>query len=251
MNGRFSAGLGSLVVGGLLVVPNAHAADRRLLNLEREVTLATSPAVRARAAAGLAKTDDAQAVGTLCQVLSADRDSGVRVQAAKALSTLGGPAAEACLKKVADPAPEARAAIASALEDLRAVREAAHVRYVALLPLDPAHNALGPETGALAMRQLRHVLERRGALVDDQALSPKQVRAILKKRKLEGFALKLSLEKADQGIALDLLCTHYPTGGLIGDVTVKATGAEVPDMIRALVPRALNEAESTCGWRVE
>jgi hypothetical protein len=239
------------VLAPLLVALLAHATDRRLLNLERELTLATSPAVRARAATGLAKTDDAQAVGTLCQVLSADRDTGVRVQVAKALSTLGGPAAEACLKKVADPAPEARAAISAALEDLRAAREAAHVRYVALLPLDPAHNPLGPEAGALAMRQLRHVLERRGALVDEQALAPRQVRALLKKRKLEGFALKLSLEKTERGISLDLLCTHYPTGGLIGDVTVKAQGAEVPDLVRALVPRALDEAESTCGWRIE
>lgn len=239
------------VVGSLLLAPPAHAEDRRLNQLERELTLATAPSARARAADALAKTDDAQAAEPLCKALGSDPDMGVRVHAAKALGVLGGAVAEGCLKKDVAPAPEVRAATAAALEELRAAREEPPVRYVALLPLDPAHNALGPEAGALAMRQLRHVLERRHAVVDEKALSAKQLKALLKKRKLDGYALKLSLEQAEGGVSLDLLCTHYPTGGLIGDVTVKAKGGDVPDLIRALVPRALDEAESTCGWRVE
>jgi hypothetical protein len=241
-----------VVVGSLFLVPSARAQDRRLLNLERELALAKSPAVRARAAGALARTDDEEAVGPLCKALATDADGAVRAAVAQALGKLGGEAAFGCLKARVDPVPEARAAVAAALETLRAAREEPPTRYVALLPLDAAHNALGPEAGALALRQLRHVLERRGARVDAKPRGPAQVRALLRTQKLEGFALKLSLDQTEGGgVSLDLLCTHYPTGGLIGDVTVKAKGGAVADLIRALVPRALDEAESTCGWRVE
>lgn len=241
-----------VVVGSLLLVPSARAEDHRLLNLERQLALAKSPQARAKAAVALARTDDEQAVGPLCKALGSDADGQVRAQAAKALGAIGGEAAFRCLKGRADPAPEARAAVAAALDALDAVREEGPTRYVVLLPLDPAHNALGPEAGALALRQLRHVLEKRGAKVESKPKTAGQVRALLEKEKLQGFALKLSLDQAEGGgVILDLLCTHYPTGGLIGDVTVKATGGEVAELIRALVPRALDEAESSCGWRVE
>lgn len=240
-----------ILLGAALVGTASHAEDKRLTNLTRELNLATAPAARAHAAQGLAKLDDAQAVTPLCQALAGDKDSGVRVAVAKALGTLGGLEAAACLKRTKDPAPDARAAVAAALETLHAVSEERPIRYVALLPLDSQHNALGADAGALAQRQLRHVLERRGSVVEEKVLSANRTRALLKARKLEGYALKVSLDKTEGGVSLDLLCTHYPTGGLIGDVTVSAKGAQVADLIRALVPRALDEAESACGWRVE
>lgn len=241
-----------LMALGLLLASSARAEDRRLTHLERQLALASASPVRARAAAELAALDEDDAVGPLCKALGGDADPRVRTQAATSLGNLGGSAADLCLRQNRQqPLPQVRAAVAGALESLRSPREGPARRYVALLPLDGAHNALGAEAGAMALRHLQRVLERRGVQVGGIGGSPSQIQAMLKKRKLPGFALKLALGKIPNGVSLDLLCSHYPTGGLIGDVTVKASGADIPDLIRALVPRAVDEAQSTCGWRID
>jgi hypothetical protein len=68
-------------------------------------------------------------------------------------------------------------------------------------------------------------------------------------RKRKGYALQTHLSQAPGGaLTLNMMCFTFPDQALLGEVSVTASGASPIDLVRAMVPKVLEDASQTCNW---
>jgi len=232
----------------LLALPSTAFADPRIAYLTRQLESGKDPRVKAQAALVLGATNDPSAVSPLCLGVK-DSSEIVRSSAARALLQLEELSAIDCLKaQKNDPDPAARAAIASALQKLEAIRNRKPEFYIALTPVvDRA--GVPSDVLKLAEDRLRAKLQKVGALLAPSDEKKNAAHSVIKEKKLKGFMLMPELHSLPGGgIKLHMICLTYPEKALLGEVNVKASGGGAKDLIRALAPKAIDEAADTFDW---
>ncbi|MBF5044722.1 HEAT repeat domain-containing protein [Aggregicoccus sp. 17bor-14] len=234
-----------------LLAPTAALAqgDGRIAYLSRQLERAKDPRVRAQSALVLGATEDPEALQPLCRAL-ADPSELVRAAAARSLGTLGEPGGLDCLHaRPSDPDAEAERARKEALGALQAARDRPPRFYLAFAGVADKSGQLDAALTQLAEARLRRKLASLGALLAPADESKANAKSVLKKRRLKGYRLSAEvLPGPGGGLKLALLCMTYPEQSLLGQVEVKASGAKPADLLKALAPRAVDEAAQTFEW---
>ena len=218
--------------------------DPRLTFLSRQLGAAADPRVRAQAALTLGATEAGGARGPLCSAL-ADPVPMVRQAAARALPELHDLSALQCLlAHPADPAPDAAAEIRRAVTVLREVegRTPAVAVWVEGVK-DPSTPPLGAELLAEARSRLVRHLTWVGARSGEAESAPRPA-----PKSLPSYLLKPSLLRTEQGLVMAAVCLTWPGKVILGEVRVKGSGGAPPDLVRALVPRLVQDASRTFEW---
>lgn len=223
--------------------------DGRITFLSRQISKSTDPRVRAQAALMLGATKDTAAVDPLCTGLS-DSSELVRSAAAKAFLQLEDVGGYDCLKaRAQDPSPGVREAVKKSLAALEAIRNRKPELYIQMLPVMDKTSKLGRELVQLTETQLRSKLQKMGSVFAPAKESKTAAKSVIKSKRLKGYSLKVELDETPTGgIKMNVVCFTYPEQSLLGQIQVKASGAKAADLIRALAPKAIDEAASTFDW---
>jgi hypothetical protein len=238
-----------LAACGLLFWGSAWAEeDPRVAFLARQLGSATDPRVRAQAALTLGTTEATGARSLLCAALT-DPIPLVRVAAARALPELHELEALDCLlARAGDPVPEVQAEVERSLGRLREVKARAPTVAVWVDGVrDPSDPPLGPELCAETQARLVTRLTWAGAKsgVVKAATKTPPVRS------LPAYLLKPTLLRNERGVELAAVCLTWPKKQILGEVRVRGSGGAPPDLIRALVPRLLDDAARTFEWNLQ
>lgn len=230
----------------LLGGPAGADEDPRIAFLSRQLTTAVDPRVRAQAALTLGTTEAPGALGPLCTAL-ADPVPLVRASVARSLPELHDLSALDCLAVHAtDPAPDAAGEIRRSLALLRKVKERTPTVDVWVEPVrDPSTPPLGESLCGEARTRLVKRLTWSGARSD--AVEAAQQAS---KRK-PAYLLQPTLLRADGGgLVMAAVCLTWPSKQILGEVRVTGRGGTPPDLVRALVPRLIEDAASTFEWEL-
>ena len=236
--------LGAVLLGR----PAVGEEDPRLVFLARQLGTATDPRVRAQAALTLGATEAPGALGPLCAAL-ADPEALVRSAVARALPELHDFGALECLTAhTAETAPEAQAEIDRARVLLRRVKER---RTTVDVWVDPVRDPSSPPLGEALCGEARTRLVKRltwsGARSDAVESAPK----VAAKRGTPAFLLQPTLLRGDGGaLVMAAVCLTWPSKQILGEVRVKGSGGTPLDLVRALVPRLIQDAASTFEWEL-
>lgn len=228
----------------------AHGqADARVAYLTRQLEKGKDPRVRAQSALVLGATEDPEAREPLCRALK-DASELVRAAAAKSLSRLSEVQALGCLKPHAkDAHPEARAAIVEAVRSLEAIKNRPPRFYLLFTGVTDRTSSLSPELIHLAENRLKRKLSSEGAFLAPANDSKAAAKSLQKQRRIKGYRLSAEVHAVPGGgLRLALLCMTYPEQSILGQVDVKAAGAKPADLLRALAPKAVEEAAATFEW---
>jgi len=224
--------------------------DARVAALGRQLATGKDPGIRSRAAQGLGASDDPEAVRPLCGGLE-DASEVVRAASAKGLGALQEVSGLDCLKAHSREADAVTAA--SIRESIRTIEE-----FKARAPsLYIAFDGVKDRTGTLPPELLRHTeqrfarrLVRVGARLAPRGEGKAAARGVLKKHGLPGYLLMAEVHPTDGGgLRLTVVCLSYPERALLGQVEVQASGAGPAELLKALIPRAIEEAADTFEWR--
>jgi hypothetical protein len=235
--------LGAVLLGGTAGADE----DPRLVFLSRQLSSAVDPRVRAQAALTLGTTEAPGALGPLCAAL-ADPVPLVRAAVARSLPELHDLAALDCLgAHSTDPAPDAQGEIHRSLALLRKVKDRARTVNVWVDPVrDPSTPPLGEVLCSEARTRLVKRLSWSGARSDAVESAPR-----VGPRGTPAFLLQPTLQRADGGaLVMAAVCLTWPSKQILGEVRVKGSGGAPLDLIRALVPRLIEDAASTFEWEL-
>ena len=219
--------------------------DPRVAFLARQLSTASDPRVRAQAALTLGTTEAPGALVPLCAALE-DPVPLVRVAVARSLPELHDLAALDCLAAhEGDPAPEAGAEIRRAVALLRKVKERPPTVNVWVDPVrDPSTPPLGDALCGEARARLVRQLAWSGARSDTVESAPRGPA-----RGTPAYLLQPTLLRGDGGVVvLAAVCLTWPSKQILGEVRVKGSGGTPLDLVRALVPRLVQDAASTFEW---
>jgi len=238
----------AILLVALPLGPALGQSDARIKFLSRQLEKASDPRARAQAALMLGASQDPAALTPLCGGLS-DASEVVRSAAARGLGELANPAGAQCLKsRQQEPSAEVRSAIQKALATLTASRRPE--LYIQMLPIADKTAKLGKDMVKLTEDRLKAKLETLGTLFAPVSESKAEANSVLKAKKLKGYQLKVELQPVPpSGLKLHVVCFTYPGQSLLGEVNVKASGGQAADLIRALAPKAIDEAAETFDWR--
>ena len=235
--------LGAVLLGGTALAD----ADPRIVFLARQLGTATDPRVRAQAALTLGTTEAAGALGPLCTALG-DPEPLVRSAVARSLTELHDLGALDCLTAHAgDTAPEARAEIGRAVAMLKKVKERRPTVDVWVEPVrDPSSPPLGEALCGEARARLVRRLAWSGARSDGVESAPR-----VAKKGTPAYLLQPTLLRGDGGaVVMAAVCLTWPSKHILGEVRVKGSGGTPMDLVRALVPRLIEDAASTFEWEL-
>ena len=238
-----------LAACGLLACGSARAdGDPRLALLARQLSSATDPRVRAQAALTLGTTEATGARGVLCAAL-ADPVPLVRVAAARALPELHELEALDCLlAHSGDPEPPVEAEVQRSVARLREVKTRTPTVAVWVDGVrDPSTPPLGPELCAETQARLVTRLTWAGA----RSGVAKAAKGSSHPRAVPAFLLKPTLLRSERGVELAAVCLTWPSKQILGEVRVRGSGGAPPDLVRALVPRLLDDAARTFEWNLQ
>ncbi len=231
-----------------VVARSALAQDARVDFLDRQLKAATDTRVRTQTLLLLGKTSSAAAVPPLCAALK-DGDGVVRSAAATALGDLRLPQSVACLKS-ALPASRAdeRATIEHALE-LGAVE--AGSLYLSLDPVEDKQAGLTEDARQLANKVLREKLAGMGATFAPPNEGKQAASALVRQRNLKSYQLKVQFMPGSSanGMKVEMLISTYPEASLKGSWNVKASGPKPESLIKAMVPRLIDDAAGDLDWK--
>lgn len=233
------------LLGIALLPEGANAADARITFLGKQLEKATDPRARAQAALMLGQTQDAAAVPVLCKSLS-DKDDVVKSASAKALEALGELAALDCLRSVS-ASGDAASAIKATIASLEKIKNQPPKLYVLVQAPDNRAN-LSAELIALLQDRLKAKLLKMGAVFAPADEPKANAQKVIKAKKLKGFMLATTVDPLPSGIQLTLVCLSYPDKILKGQISVKAAGGSQADLIKALAPRAVDDAADEFEW---
>lgn len=229
-------------------VPAFAEEDARVTYLVKQLAGAKDPRVRAQTVLLLGQTGSDSAVAPVCGVLK-DAESVVRSAAASALGEIRSEAAIACLKAaLGESDPGVRAAMAKALA-LGAL--ATGGLYLQVEPVQDKVGDLPNTIMALADRLMREKLSSLGANIAPQNEDKKSAASLIRARKLKGFQLRMQLlpGSTDKGLKVEMLIMSYPEQALKGTWNVKANGGKQESLIKAMVPRVLDDAANDLEWK--
>jgi hypothetical protein len=245
--------LSSLLASSSLAATAAPSSEGRLTYVSRQLERATDPRLRAQAALLLAASRDPGALKPLCNGLT-DQDPVVRVAVAKALGQLGDPGGVECIKpRLTEETGDVKAALQKSLEALEALASASTTKkpalYISIGPIADKTATLGDDLVKLAEDRLRNKLVAMGGVFAPAKETKAAAKSVIKAKQLKGFYLRVELDRTNTGgLRLNLICFTYPDRSLLGEVNVKASGGQPADLIRALAPKAVEEAAETFDW---
>ncbi len=216
--------------------------------LTKQLAGAKDPRVKAQTVLVLGQTGAESAVVPLCEALK-DSEVVVRAAAANALGDLRLASAVACLKASSG---EADQAVRSAVE--RAISQGAvqaGALYVNLVPIEDKVGGLPDTTLKLAEKLMREKLTGFGASFAPPNEEKKSAQALIRARNLKGYQLKLQLlpGASANGMKVEMLIMTYPEQSLKGSWNVKGSGAKPESLIKAMVPRVLEDAAGDLEWK--
>jgi hypothetical protein len=97
--------------------------------------------------------------------------------------------------------------------------------------------------------RLRAALTTLGVTLAPAGETKAQASAVIRAGRLKGFVVNPELSThPPSGLKLSLLVLTYPDRSILGEVSVKASGAGPSELIRALAPKVVEEAADTFDW---
>lgn len=240
----------ALALLSILLAQASFAQDARLTFLSKQLDRASDPRVRAQSALLLGASHDPMAVTPLCKGLS-DASDLVRSAAARALGQLESPAGLDCLKShVGAQSGDTRAAFEAAIASLVPQKAGKAELYIALAPIQVKVGQVPSDLLRLTEERLKNKLMAMGGVFAPSQESRAQAAQVLRQKRLKGYYVEVQLEaSAPTALKMNVVCFTYPERSLLGEITVKASGAKPADLIKALAPRAIDEAAATFDWR--
>lgn len=228
----------------------ALASDARVTLLAKQLANTKDPRVRAQTVLLLGQTQSDEAVASLCKALT-DPESIVRAAAATALGELRSASGMACLKGTTG---EPDASVRSAVE-----------RALAFPPIKPgglyvnveptADKGLGIDSALLALAHglLKQNLETLGATIAPPGEEKRAASALIKGRGLRGYQVRLQLGPGatEKQMKVEMLIMTYPEQSLQGSWNVKASGGKPEALIKAMVPKVVDDAAGDLNWKVQ
>lgn len=237
-----------------LLAPGASLSqgDTRIAFLGRQLQQGKDPRTRSQAALVLGATEDPQAVTPLCGGLK-DASELVRAAAAKALAKLLEPSALGCLQAHKGEADASvQAAVGEAVSALKAFQARPPRFYLMMDGLKDRTGKLPADLVKATEARLRSRLVRRGAQLAPSKESKAAAKGVLKKLGVPGFRITPEIQATEGGgLRVAIVCLSYPDLSLMGQVDVNAAGAQPADLLKALVPKAVEEAAETFEWSSE
>lgn len=223
--------------------------DSRVASLSRQLASGKDASVRSRAAQGLGASDDPEAVRPLCTGLE-DASEAVRAASAKGLGTLQESSALDCLKaRPQDADAVTAAAIRESIRIIEEYKARAPNFYVAFDGVKDRTGTLSPELVRHTEQRFARKLVRAGAQLAPKGEGKAAARGVLQKQGIPGYLLLAEVHPTDNGgLRITVVCLSYPDRALLGQVEVKASGAESAELLKALVPRAVEEAADAFEW---
>lgn len=222
--------------------------DARVTYLVKQLAGAKDARVRAQTVLVLGQTGSDSAVAPVCGVLK-DAESIVRSAAASALGEIRSEAAIACLKAaMGESDPGVRAAMAKAMAQ-GAI--ASGGLYLQVEPVQDKVGDLSSDLMVLADKLMREKLSSMGANIAPQNEDKKSATNLIRARKLKGFQLRMQLlpGSSEKGLKVEMLIMSYPEQALKGSWSVKGAGGKQESLIKAMVPRVLDDAAKELEWK--
>jgi HEAT repeats len=232
----------------LLATPALAQVDARVAFLTKQLEKGKDPRARSQAALVLGATDEPEAVLPLCTGL-ADPSEVVRASVAKGLATLKESSGLDCLKKHKEQDAATLVSIREAIKALEEFKARPPRLYVDFQGVKDKTGSLAPELVKVTDERLKRRLIHAGALLAPPKEPKKTAQGILKKRGIRGYRLNVEIQKTDGGgLKLAILCLTYPELALLGQVDVAASGAGPEDLLKAMIPKAIQDVAQTLEW---
>lgn len=231
-----------------VLASSAWAADARVTLITKQLNSAKDPRVRAQTVLLLGQTGSEDAVAPLCGQLK-DPESIVRAAAANALGELRLPAATDCLKNaLGEPDPSVRAAMQKALS-MPAIQKGG--LYLNVEPTADKVGGLDQGLVSLADTVLKTKLTELGVIFAPAGEEKKAAQALIKSRELRGFQVRMQLApgEREKQLKVEMLIMTYPDQALQGSWNVKASGGKPEALIKAMVPKVVEDAAGDLNWK--
>ncbi|MGV3619945.1 MAG: HEAT repeat domain-containing protein [Archangium sp.] len=231
------------------------AEDARIPFLTKQLAGAKDARVRAQTVLLLGQTGSESAVAPLCGALK-DNEAVVRSAAAAALGELRAGDASKCLKAASsDSDSSVKSAIEKALASIEKAAAQPQVTagglYVQVEPVQDKIGDLAPNLLSLADQLMRDKLSSMGASIAPPNEDKKSAASLIRVKKLKGFQLRMQLlpGSTEKGLKVEMLIMSYPEQALKGTWNVKAAGGKPESLIKAMVPRVLDDAANDLEWK--
>lgn len=246
----FRSAVCALVV--LAALPVQAAEDPRVKLLSKQLATVKDPRNRVQIVVLLGQTRHESAVPYLCSALK-DPEPLVRSAASSSLGEIGLPSAIACLKSaLGEGDASVRAAMERALKaGAAATAVAKGSLYVSLEPVQDKVGDLPDGLLQLAEEKMREKLEAMGATFAPPAEDKKKAAALVRTQQLQAYQLRLQLLPGEsaKGLKVEMLIMTYPDQSLKGTWNVKASGGKPESLIKAMVPRVVEDAAADLEWK--
>jgi hypothetical protein len=224
------------------------AADARVTLLAKQLTTTKDPRVRSQTVLLLGQTQSSDALAPLCASLK-DPEQIVRAAAASALGELHTDAAIECLKaSLGESSPDFRAALQ------RAISASAVAKGSLYLNVEPTADSVGgldQRLVSLAHETLTRQLTSLGAAFAPAGEEKRAAQALIKARALRGFQVRMQVSPGatEKQLKVEMLIMTYPDQSLQGSWNVKASGGKPEALIRAMVPKVVEDAAGDLNWK--
>ncbi|MFZ5446205.1 MAG: HEAT repeat domain-containing protein [Myxococcota bacterium] len=224
------------------------AEDARVTFLQKQLSGAKDPRVRAQTLLLLGQTGSDSAVSVVCGAMK-DPEAVVRTAAATALGELRTESSIACLKAVSG---ETDSSVRAAMD--KALAQGAVTAGALYLQVEPVQDKVGDLPGelvALAEKVMREKLNGYGANFAPPNEDKKSAASLIRAKKLKGYQLRMQLlpGSTEKGLKVEMLIMSYPEQALKGTWNVKAAGGKPESLIKAMVPRVVDDAAADLEWK--
>lgn len=228
----------------MLLAAPALSQDARTAYLAKQLATSKDPRLRAQTAVILGASGSPAAVKPLCAAAK-DPETVVRVAVMNALAELATDDAKACAALAANDSDDGvRLAAKKAME---AVLLKPGGLYVALET--NLGQGLSTDLGKVADDLLRKKLQQMGAAFAPPGEQKATAQALVKQRKLKSYLLRVNVSpNATNGLRIEMLVMTYPDQALRGAFNVKASGAKPESLLKAMVPRVVDDAAEDLNW---
>ncbi len=226
----------------------AAAEDARVAFLTKQLGGAKDARVRAQTVLLLGQTSSDAAVDPLCGALR-DNESVVRAAAAAALGELRLPRAADCLKMALG---EQDTKVRSALEKaLKQKPVSVGSVYLQVEPVQDKVGGLPDELMTLANEVMRDKLADYNVSFAPEGEDKKSAASLIRAKKLQAYQLRMQLlpGSTDKGLEVKVLIMSYPEQAIKGSWNVRAAGGKPESLIKAMVPRVVDDAANDLDWK--
>ncbi|MFT3842487.1 MAG: HEAT repeat domain-containing protein [Myxococcaceae bacterium] len=229
----------------VIYAPAAFGQDAKVTYFAKQLKTASDPRVRVQTALLLGSTGKPDAVDALCDIGMKDSEAIVRSASANALGDLG-LGGQACLKAAtSDPDSSVASAAKKALEKLASAVAPGSLYF----SVDEVKSDVGDDASKLAAQLLRQKLTTMGGTIAPQGESKAAATALVKSKKLRAFLLQPKVNADGSGLKFEILVMTYPDQALQGSFNVKGKGGKPEKLLKAMVPRVIDDAADELRWK--